>query len=171
MKNLRYIGSSDVRELSTEDLRRLGVEDAQAALRFERGHSMTVSDEVAEAILSQVNDMREATDTELVEEETDLEAELGFALYDPNEYNVEEVQAELATSSEDRRKYILDQERAGKNRKTVFEAVGAEYDESPEPAQEPGAEIADEMAAAGGEIQRTTGAGGTPPPKGRASTA
>jgi hypothetical protein len=132
MKNLRYVGSSDVRGLSVEDLRKLGVEGAEKGLWFERGASVTVEDDVAEAILNKVDDMREATDDELKEEEGDLEAELGFSLYDPNDYNADEVKAELAVSSEDRRQYILDQERAGLNRKSVFAAVGAEWVENPE---------------------------------------
>ena len=118
-KNIRYVGPEDARELSAEDLRRLGVAADAEGLRFERGQSTPVDDSTADVLMNHIINLRESTDTELEREEKDLEAELGFKLYDPNEYNADEVKAELAASPENRRHYILRQERAGKNRKSV----------------------------------------------------
>lgn len=176
MKNLRYVGSSDYRELSPEDLRRLGVEDAEATLKFKKGESLTVEDEVADAIMNQVNDMREATDEELVEEEAALEAELGFVPYNPSEHTVKEVSEELANSDEVRRQYILDQERANDNRKGVFAAVGAEWhdveevplEEAPDTSDmDPATEEA--MEAAGGH-EGSSSTSGTTSTSGPANT-
>lgn len=184
MKNLVYVGGDDIRELSPSDLDRLGVENAEATLTFKQGRSVTVDDKVAEALLGRVDKIREATPEEMEAEIASIEAELGFAPYNPSDHSVAEVSEVLASASEDKRKYILDQERAGQNRKGIFKAVGAEWTEK---GEEPVAEDeaagdestedlhlqraaaeeadlaaqADETAEAGGTPQTTTGTTGT----------
>jgi hypothetical protein len=135
MKNLRFVGGDDIRELSPDDLQKLGVEDAEATLRFKKGASTTLEDDVADILLERIPNLREATEAELKQEERDLEVELGFELYNPAEHTVAEVISVLATSTDQRRRYILDQEQAGQNRKTIFQAVGADWLENPPPTE------------------------------------
>lgn len=174
MKNLMYVGSDDYRELTPTDLDQLGVEDAEATLSFRKGRSLTVDDKVADVLLDRVPNLREATDEEMQAEMRNLEAELGFSPYNPGDHTVAEVNATLATSDEARRQYILDQERAGQNRKTIFQSVGAEWapkeETEAEMAQHPEAvdaevvdltEQADEHADSGGTPQTSEGTGGT----------
>jgi hypothetical protein len=127
MKNIRYTGPDSARELSPDDLQKLGVEDVEYTLSFKRGVSLTLDDSIADILLERIPNLREATEDELKQEERDLEAELGFAPYNPSEHTAAEVNAVLAGSNDERRRYILDQERAGQNRKTVFHAVGEEW--------------------------------------------
>lgn len=174
MKNLRYVGGDDVRELTPTDLEKLGVEDAEATLTFRKGTSTTLDDSVAETLLEKIPNLREATEDELKQEERDLEAALGFAPYNPSDHTVAEVNEVLANASEERRNYILDQEHAGQNRKTIYQAVGREWtpkeESEAEMAQHPEAadadvedltEQADATAEAGGTPQTTEGSGGT----------
>jgi hypothetical protein len=175
MKNLIYVGGDDIRELTPSDLDRLGVENAEATLSFKQGRSLTVDDKVAEALIGRVDNVREATAEEMEAEIASIEAELGFAPYNPNDHSVAEVSDVLAASSEEKRKYILDQERAGQNRKGIFKAVGAEWTEKgAEPAAEeaPGEEestedlhlarAAEEEADLAAQAEDTAEAGATP---------
>lgn len=171
MKNLRYVGGDHIRELSPDDLQKLGVEDAEATLSFKRDASTTVDDKIAEVLLDRVPNLRESTEEELEAEERQLEAELGFAPYNPNDHTVAEIKEVLANASEERRKYILDQEATGQNRKTLFQAVGADYDPdaNKQPDEAPAAETdmdpatEEAMEAAGGRPASSSGtdAGGT----------
>jgi hypothetical protein len=183
MKNLMYVGGDDYRELTPTDLDRLGVEDAEATLTFRKGRSLTVEDNIAEALLGRVSNLREATDEEMDAEMKNLEAELGFALYNPSEHTVAEVNETLASSSPERRQYILDQEAADQNRKTIFQSVGAEWKPKEETEEEMAtheeavdAEVVDldaqaaDTAEAGGTPQTTTGTTGTTT-RGRGTTA
>lgn len=169
MKNLRFVGGDDIRELSPTDLESLGVEDAEATLTFRKGISTTVDDSVAEILLERIPNLREATDDELKQEERALEAELGFEPYNPNEHTVAEVNDVLANASEERRTYILDQEHAGANRKTIFQSVGREWTEkeaAPEAEADVSADDADlaaqaePTAEAGSQVQTSEGSGG-----------
>jgi hypothetical protein len=185
MKNLRYVGGDSIRELSPSDLEQLGVEDAEATLTFRKGTSTTVDDKVADILLDRIPNLRESTDEELKREERDLEAELGFEPYNPGEHTVAEVNSVLAAASDERRRYILDQERAGSNRKTVFQSVGEEWQEQSEAPTE-GEEVSQDdvmavheatlgvdsatseaMTEAGGGPATSSGTGG---PSGTAST-
>lgn len=158
MKNLLYVGGDDVRELSPTDLESLGVENPEATVTFTRGKSVALDDDLADVLLNRVRNLREATDEEMLQEERNLEAELGFAPYNPSDYTVNEVTATLASSSEARRNYILDQERVGLNRKTVFSSVGAEYDpESNVQRAVDDIDVLDETTDAGGTVQESTG--------------
>jgi hypothetical protein len=174
MKNLRFVGGDDIRELSPDDLQKLGVEDAEYTLSFKKGVSTTLEDNVADILLERIPNLREATETELKQEERDLEAELGFEPYNPGDHTVAEVTAVLAGADEVRRKYILDQEQAGQNRKTIFQAVGVQWLEDPPPTEGEEVDTDDAMAAhevddlaaqaaptaeAGSQVQTSQGSG------------
>jgi ribosomal protein L29 len=167
MKNLRYVGGDDIRELSPDDLQKLGVEDADYTLTFRKGKSTTVDDKVADALVGKGENIRESTPEELEQEERELEGELGFSRYNPSEHTVKEVSEELARSSASRREYILDQERANQNRKGIFNAVGADWEESPatdadeDEALDLDSATEEAMSEAGGTLQTSTGTGST----------
>jgi hypothetical protein len=148
MKNLVYVGGDETRELTPSDLEQLGVGDAEATLTFQPGKSLTLHDKVADAILGRVTNVREATAEEMDAEMKQMEVELGFEPYNPNEHSVAEVSEVLAASSEERRRYILDQEHGDRNRKGVFEAVGAEWS----PKEETEAEMAQHADAVDAEV-------------------
>lgn len=180
MKNLVYVGGDETRELTPSDLDQLGVGDAEATLTFQPGKSLTLDDKVADAILGRVANVREATAEEMEAEMQQIEADLGFTPYNPADHSVAEVSDELATSSDERRQYILDQEHGGQNRKGVFSAVGAEWrpkeeteDEMAEHPEAVDAEVvdlteqADKTAEAGSHPQTTGDSGG---PSGTANT-
>ena len=160
MKNIRYTGGDSARELSPDDLQKLGVEDAESTLSFKRGESTTLEDDVADILLAKIPNLRESTEAELKQEERDLEVALGFEPYNPSDHTVAEVNTVLAGSDDARRKYILDQERADQNRKTIFQAVGAEWLENPPPTA--GEEVSSDDAMLAHEADATAAAGGTP---------
>lgn len=174
MKNLVYVGGDENRELTPSDLEQLGVGDAEATLTFQPGKSLTLDDKVADAILGRVANVREATAEEMDAEMKQIEQELGFEPYNPSEHSVAKVSEVLAASSEERRRYILDQEHGDRNRKGVFEAVGAEWtakeETEAEMAQRPeaaDAEVVDlteqaEPTAEAGATPQTTGDSGGP---------
>lgn len=169
MKNIRYTRPSEERHLSAADLTSLGVEDAEEnypdGFQFKPDESVPVDDDVAEILMNNVVGLRESTDDELKSEEEQLEAELGFKMYDPTEHNVDEVLAEMAVSPENRRQYILKREREGQARKTILDQFRDTSDADME------------LAEAGGTSQESTGEpgiGGMPATNvgsGRASTA
>lgn len=180
MKNLVYVGGDETRELTPTDLEQLGVGDAEATLSFKPGKSLTLDDAVADAIVGRVPNIREATAEEMEAEMKQIEVELGFEPYNPNDHTVQEVSDVLAASSEERRRYILDQEHGGQNRKGVFASVGAEWapkeeteDEMAQHVEAVDAEVvdlteqADKTAEAGSTPQTTGDSGG---PSGTANT-